>query len=90
MVHFTLIWPIAFSNRNHNFQIYKAPLESQAQGTRLFTSTSSSQRGCPRVPVVQGGLSLVTIGSAGLVGLLAYCQIVVLCCVNTDGKSEIK
>jgi len=35
-------------NRNRNLQISKAPLESQAQGTRLFTSAASSQKGCPR------------------------------------------
>src|SRR5688572_1839608 len=35
-------------NRNHNLQASKAPLESQAQGTSLFTSAASSQRGCPK------------------------------------------
>jgi len=28
-----------------NLQTYKAPLESNAQGTRLFTSAASNQRG---------------------------------------------
>ena len=38
-------------NRNHNrnLQTSKAPLESQAQGTSLFTIAASSQRGCPKI-----------------------------------------
>src|SRR5688572_33074245 len=35
-------------NRNRNLQTSKALLESQAQGTSLFTSAASSQRGCPK------------------------------------------
>src|ERR1043165_7333646 len=35
-------------HRNCNLQISKAPLESQAQSTSLFTSAASSQTGCPR------------------------------------------
>ena len=31
--------------RNRKLQISKAPLESQAQGTSLFTSAASNQRG---------------------------------------------
>jgi len=33
---------------NRNLQTSKEPLESQAQGPVLFTSASSSQRGCPK------------------------------------------
>jgi len=32
---------------NRNLQTYKPPLESHAQGTSLFTSTASNQRGFP-------------------------------------------
>src|SRR6218665_4225773 len=32
-----------------NLQTAKVPLESQAQGTSLFTSAASNQRGCPKV-----------------------------------------
>ena len=35
-------------HHNHNLQTSKAPLKSQAQGTSLFTSAASNQRGCPR------------------------------------------
>src|SRR6218665_1823843 len=35
-------------NRNHKLQISKAPLKSQAQGTSLFTSATSNQRGFPK------------------------------------------
>jgi len=36
-------------NRNHNLRISKAPLKSQAhQGTSLFTSGVTNQRGCPK------------------------------------------
>src|SRR6218665_2512369 len=35
-----------FSNRN--LQTSKAPLKSQAQGTSLFTSAASNQRGFPK------------------------------------------
>src|SRR6218665_2577308 len=35
-------------NRNRKLQTSKAPLQSQAQGTRLFTSTASNQRGFPK------------------------------------------
>jgi len=31
---------------NRNLQTSKAPLESQAQGTSLFTSAASNQKGC--------------------------------------------
>ena len=34
--------------RNRNLQTSKAPLKSQAQGTILFTSAASNQRGCPK------------------------------------------
>ena len=33
---------------NRNLQTSKVPLKSQAQGTSLFTSTASNQRGCPK------------------------------------------
>src|SRR6218665_1422993 len=35
-------------NRNRKLQTSKAPLKSQAQGTSLFTSATSSQRGFPK------------------------------------------
>ena len=35
-------------NRNHKLQTSKAPLKSQAQGTSLFTSAPSNQRGFPK------------------------------------------
>ena len=34
--------------RNRNLKTSKAPLESQAQGTSLFTSAVSNQRGCQK------------------------------------------
>ena len=33
---------------NRNLQTSKAPLKSQAQGTSLFTSATSNQRGCSK------------------------------------------
>ena len=33
---------------NRNLQTSKVPLKSQAQGTSLFTSAASNQRGCPK------------------------------------------
>ena len=36
------------SNRNRQLQTSKAPLKSQAQGTSLFTSAASNQRGFPK------------------------------------------
>ena len=33
-------------NYNRNLQTSKAPLNSQAQGTSLFTSAASNQKGC--------------------------------------------
>ena len=59
------------NNRNRNLQTSKAPLESQAQGTSLFTSAASSQRGCPkgspkevrvRLPEGQRGRVAVKVG----------------------------
>src|SRR6218665_2348475 len=35
-------------NRNRNLQTSKAPLKSQTQGTSLFTSAASNQRGFPK------------------------------------------
>src|SRR6218665_2511614 len=35
-------------NLNRNLQTSKAPLKSQAQGTSLFTSAASNQRGFPK------------------------------------------
>ena len=35
-------------NRNRKLQTYKAPLKSQAQGTSLFTTAASNQRGFKR------------------------------------------
>src|SRR6218665_1108306 len=35
-------------NRNRKLQTSKAPLKSQVQGTRLFTSAASNQRGFPK------------------------------------------
>src|SRR6218665_2569798 len=35
-------------NRNRKIQTSKAPLKSQAQGTSLFTSAASNQRGFPK------------------------------------------
>src|SRR6218665_584836 len=35
-------------NCNRNLQTSKMPLKSQAQGTCLFTSATSNQRGCPK------------------------------------------
>src|SRR6218665_2638593 len=37
-----------FSNRNRKLQTSKEPLKSQAQGTSLFTSAASNQRGFPK------------------------------------------
>ena len=39
-------------NRNRKLQTSKAPLKSQAQGTSLFTSAASNQRGFPKSPVI--------------------------------------
>src|SRR6218665_3297917 len=35
-------------NRNRKLQTSKVPLKSQAQGTSLFTSATSNQRGFPK------------------------------------------
>src|ERR1043165_7585623 len=51
-------------NRNRNLQTSKAPLESQAQGTSLFTSAASSQRGCPK-EIARGRSESVSRGSKG-------------------------
>src|SRR6218665_491212 len=40
-------------NRNRKLQTSKAPLKNQAQGTSLFTSAASKQRG---FPIVRGRL----------------------------------
>jgi len=34
-------------NRNRNLQTSKEPLKSKVQGTSIFMSTASNQRGCP-------------------------------------------
>jgi len=34
--------------RNRNLTISRAPLKSQGQGTSLFTSAATNQRGCPK------------------------------------------
>src|SRR6218665_4080433 len=39
---------IVIVNRNRKLQTSKAPLKSQAQGTSLFTSAASNQRGFPK------------------------------------------
>src|SRR6218665_1195320 len=39
----------AVMNRNRNLQTSKGPLRSQAQGTSLFASAWSNQRGCPTI-----------------------------------------
>src|SRR6218665_2870311 len=39
---------IPHRNRNRKLQTSKAPLKSQAQGTSLFTSAASNQRGFPK------------------------------------------
>src|SRR6218665_3865033 len=44
---------LLYSNRNRKLQTSKAPLKSQAQGTSLFTSAASNQRG---FPIVRGRL----------------------------------
>src|SRR6218665_2294994 len=44
---------IKYRNRNRNLQTSKAPLKGQAQGTSLFTSAASNQRG---FPIVRGRL----------------------------------
>src|SRR6218665_393588 len=41
-------WTIVARNRNRKLQTSKAPLKSQAQGTSLFTSAASNQRGFPK------------------------------------------
>ena len=41
-------WACVIVNRNRKLQISKAPLKSQAQGTSLFTSAASNQRGSPK------------------------------------------
>ena len=53
-------------NRNRKLQTSKAPLESHALGTSLFTSAASSQRGCPQGKY-EGGSSPVASGSEGRV-----------------------
>src|SRR6218665_3506060 len=40
--------PICYYFRNRKLQTSKAPLKSQAQGTSLFTSAASNQRGFPK------------------------------------------
>src|SRR6218665_3517728 len=40
--------PDRYRNRNRKLQTSKAPLKSQAQGTSLFTSAASNQRGFPK------------------------------------------
>ena len=40
--------PLTNRNRNRNLQTSKAPFESQAQSTSLFTSAAYNQRGCPK------------------------------------------
>src|SRR6218665_3547346 len=40
--------PYRNRNRNRKLQTSKAPLKSQAQGTSLFTSAASNQRGFPK------------------------------------------
>ena len=40
--------PIIIGNRNRKLQTSKAPLKSEAQGTSLFTSAASNQRGFPK------------------------------------------
>ena len=37
-----------YRNRNRKLQTSKAPFKSQAQGTSLFTSAASNQRGFPK------------------------------------------
>src|SRR6218665_131757 len=43
-----IISPLINRNRNRKLQTSKAPLKSQAQGTSLFTSAVSNQRGFPK------------------------------------------
>ena len=50
---FSVLSKVSARNRNHKLQISKAPLKSQAQGTSLFTSAASNQRG---FPIVRGRL----------------------------------
>src|SRR6218665_493489 len=42
------VYLIDMPNRNRKLQTSKAPLKSQAQGTSLFTSAASNQRGFPK------------------------------------------
>src|SRR6218665_3668688 len=55
LVSYFLAYPslVSSSLRNRNLQTSKAPLKSQAQGTNLFTSAASNQRG---FPIVRGRL----------------------------------
>src|SRR6218665_3018455 len=41
-------WLCTNRNRNRKLQTSKAPLKSQAQGTSLFMSAASNQRGFPK------------------------------------------
>jgi len=43
---------------NCNLQTSKAPLKSQAQGTSLFTSAVSNQRGCPKDSLLKAPVQL--------------------------------
>src|SRR6218665_3021859 len=43
----TSIIILVYRNRTRNPQTYEAPLESQAQGSSIFTSAASNQKVCP-------------------------------------------
>ena len=56
-------------NLNRNLQTSKAPLQSQAQGTSLFTSDATNQRGYPKSTNYHGTVTTTfrsrSIGYAG-------------------------
>jgi len=55
--HCIVCMMLSVVHRNSNLQTSKAPLKNQAQGTSLFTSFASNQRGWP-----VGGLGPVARG----------------------------
>jgi len=82
-------WRNRNRSRNHNLQTSKAPLKSQKQGTNLFTSTASHQRGCPKHivrrrlrsgPVVSHHVTFITVVSSDAptifsIGPVTFCII---------------
>ena len=68
-------------NRNRHLQTCRAPLKRQTQGTSLFKSVASNQRGCPEIvhgrfmsgcQRVRGGIVAVKEGEYSLGGEQDY------------------